>query len=186
MLDRHLSDCVEEVLGRLSVPVSVLDKSTEVDDGAGKTIALLQLAEGVCHQIGQKLYLPVNQQSAVLCCQQDAPGAEDILFMAQAFIASFSNANRRTENRHDVYRHILLGDISGAELEALSNEHQLPKTLPRCIMVFHLVSNERERAYDLLDEITPLQGKDVLIDMDKHTAVLIKDVSDLEELDDLV
>ena len=81
---------------------------------------------------------------------------------------------------------MLLGELTGSELAGLGHEHQLPASLERCVMVFHIVQTDQKKAYDLLGDITPLQEKDVLIDMDRHTAVLIKDVSDIESTDEIV
>lgn len=85
-----------------------------------------------------------------------------------------------------MYRHILRGDIVGTDLDAMSHEYQLPQQMKRSVLVFHVVQTERERAYDLLKEIAPLLDKDVLIDMDRHTAALIKNMTEVEDSEELL
>ena len=75
---------------------------------------------------------------------------------------------------------------AGLELDALAHEHQLTDDLRRSVMIFHLVQTDNERAYDLLQEITPMLDRDVLIDMDRHTVVLLKDTSDEDSPEELV
>ena len=95
------------------------------------------------------------------------------------------SGENRTESSSDVYCRALRGDLMGSELEALSHEHQLPQEMDRTVMLFHIVQTENECAYDLLRDITPVQDKDVLLNMDRHTVVLIKEMTDVETIDDL-
>jgi carbohydrate diacid regulator len=117
---------------------------------------------------------------------KDGQSAADLLTLACELAASLCAATDvHTETSYDVYRRALRGELSGSELEALSHEHQLPAELCRCVLVFHIVQTDNERAYDLLRDITPMQEKDVLIDMDRHTVVLLKDMSEEDDVDDL-
>ena len=182
MLDKRLHEQVEATLTKLAAPVSVLDK--ELDNR--REINLKDLTPGSIVIGGSNLYLAVEKPSVVLSCPVNTAGGQDVLKLASVLLTTFAAADNHTENCYDVYRRMLRGDLVGAELEALSNEHQMPKDLERCIMVFHMVQTENERAFDLLRDITPLQEKDVLIDMDRHTVALIKDMSDEESVDELI
>lgn len=175
VIDRHWADQLETALAGIKAPITVLDAESAAD-----------LAEGECVQQGEQLYLLLPRMSAALCCPAGTPGGEDLLRMAAALADALVVSPSRMENSADVYRRVLGGELSGAELEALTHEHQLPHDLERCVMVFHIVETGNARAWELLDELTPLQGRDVLIDMDRHTAALIKDMSDEESLDELI
>ena len=110
----------------------------------------------------------------------------DVLQLAAMLIAALDHSGEnRTESSSDVYCRALRGDLMGSELEALSHEHQLPQEMDRTVMLFHIVQTENECAYDLLRDITPVQDKDVLLNMDRHTVVLIKEMTDVETIDDL-
>ncbi len=182
MADRHLQEQMEAILSRLSMPVAVLDR--EYEESLHRMEQ--QLAEGEPHTANGKMYLAVPNTRLVLSCDAHRPGAQDVLLLACELVSTLGAASdAHTENSFDVYRHALRGELSGSELEALSHEHQLPASLPRCVMVFHIVQTDHDRAYDLLKDITPMQDKDVLIDMDRHSVVLLKDMSDDETIDDL-
>ncbi len=186
MVDKQLMDQMEKVLGRLSIPVAILDKDGEHGIPGEPSLPLRDLTDGVCQSLGGRLYLPVKQPAVVLACHEGIPGARDVLTLAEALLLSLGSNETHMESGFDVYRRMLRGEVAGAELEAAAHEHQLPENLKRCVMVFHIVQTEKERAFELLRDLTPLQEKDVLIDMDRHTAALIKDVTDVETSDELM
>ncbi len=54
------------------------------------------------------------------------------------------------------------------------------------MLVFHMVQTENEKAFNLLRDLVPMQERDVLIDMDRHTVALVRDMTDVEGSDELV
>ena len=183
MADRHLQEKVESVLNRLSIPVKVIDRDYE-STAFTPVEGLDKIEEGVVWEYNGSKYFAVPKTGIVLCC--DASGSNDVLKLASELVATFGSVNdTHTENSFDVYRRALRGELTGSELEALSHEHQLPADLKRCVLVFHIVQTDSERAYDLLKDITPLQDRDVLVDMDRHTVVLLKDMTEDDDLEEL-
>ena len=185
MADRNLQEKTESILKKLAVPVTVIDR--EYDGHTLRKIADIEtvIPGEVIEAAGSK-YIAVPKTHIVLSCSASASGAEEVLKLACELVSTISAVNDNyTENSYDVYRRTLRGELTGSELEALSHEHQLPADLERCVMVFHIVQTDNERAYDLLKDITPLQDKDVLVDMDRHTVVLLKDVTEENDLDEL-
>lgn len=182
MLEKRLQEQMEKTLAQLSVPVAILDKELDSRNGLDLTV----LEANNARSLNGKLYMATQVGNVVLSCAQDAPGAADVLTLAGALINAMGSQEMHAENCYDVYRRTLRGDLTGAELEALSNEHQIPQEMERCVMVFHMVQTENERAFDLLKDITPMQDRDVLVDMDRHTVALLKDMADVESVDDLV
>lgn len=181
MLDKYLRDQMETTLGKLSVQITVLDK-----DQPNLPASLLDMTDGLCQAEGDDLYMPVKQPAVILRCAREEAGARDILTIAEALVTSFAMTEDHAENCYDVYRLTLRGEITGSELEAMSFEHQIPAEMPRAVLVFHMVDTEKSRAYDLLRDLTPLQDSDVLIDMDRHTVALIKDMREVDATEDLV
>jgi len=178
-MDKHILDQVEAILSRLSVPLVALEKDSDA-------LPLLpHLEEGQPLSQAGQLYLLVRQPAMVISCPENLPGARDLLLLAGALVSSIGAGEHPTETSSDVYRRALRGELVGSELEALSHEHQLPQDLKRCVMMFHIVQTDHERAYDLLRDITPMEEKDVLVDMDRHTVVLIKDMSELDSMEEL-
>ena len=144
-MNKRLQEQVDNVLNRLSVPITILDADSDrLPDGM--PLSTLRLTEGEARAMLGSLYMAVPPAAA---------------------------------------RRALRGDLLGSELEALSHEHQLPQEMDRTVMLFHIVQTENECAYDLLRDITPVQDKDVLLNMDRHTVVLIKEMTDVETIDDL-
>lgn len=178
-MDKRLQDQMEAVLNRLSAPVTVLENDPE------QVPELPLLSDGIPVAVRGQLYLVLQQPAVVLTCPENLPGARDILTLGGALVSSLSATENRTESSHDVYRRALRGELTGSELAALSHEYQLPQDMKRCVMVFHIVQTDQERAYDLLCDLTPMQERDVLIDMDRHTVALIKDMTDVEQFDEL-
>ena len=179
MIDRHVQDQMEAVLNRLSVPMTAHERDSEALQ------ELPPLVEGTPVSFRGQLYLAVKQPAVVLACPENVPGAKDLLMLGGALVSSLGSGENRAETSHDVYRRALRGELVGSELAALSHEHQLPQDMKRCVMVFHIVQTDQERAYELLCDITPMQERDVLIDMDRHTVALIKDMSEVDSLDEL-
>ena len=165
LMNKRLQEQVDNVLNRLSVPITILDADSDrLPDGM--PLSTLRLTEGEERAMLGSLYMAVPSLHIVLTCAEQQPGARDVLQLAA--IAS-------------VWDELLMG----SELEALSHEHQLPQEMDRTVMLFHIVQTENECAYDLLRDITPVQDKDVLLNMDRHTVVLIKEMTDVETIDDL-
>lgn len=186
MVDRYLMDQGEAILQKLSIPVSLLEKLQEGQDQDefGITVAPDWVDGQVVQKDGQ-LYLPMSQPSVVLCCQADYPGAKDLLIMASAWINALDAREAQIETVMDAYRRILRGEVTGAELEAVIKEHHLADDCRRCVLVFHITQSKEVRAYDLLRDTTPTQGKDIMIHVDRHTVAFIKDMTDVEGYDEL-
>ena len=177
MMDKQQLATLQQTLAMLTTPVELLDaEDYPVSGEAGAPV-----------QEGGWLYMPAAKTPYVIRCSVDAPGAKDVLLLAAKLVQAVCiDKSAHTEDSFAVYRRVLRGELTGSELEALSHEHQLPEDLRRCVMIFHIVQTDNERAYDLLQDITPMQDKDVLVDMDKHSVVLLKDVSDEDTVEDLI
>jgi len=179
LIDKYLLEQMNNVLSRLSAPVSVMEH-----DADGLPVLPDKADESPVSVAGQ-LYLTIKQPPVVLSCPESLPGGKDLLILGGALVGSISASEMHTETSFDVYRRALRGELVGSELEALSHEHQLPQDMKRCVMVFHIVQTDDARAFELLRDITPMQEKDVLVDMDRHTVALVKDMTDVDNVEEL-
>ncbi|MBR3764294.1 MAG: helix-turn-helix domain-containing protein [Clostridia bacterium] len=176
MMDKQQLAMVQQTLAMLAAPVEMMD-AEECPAMTGHTPV----------QDGEWLYMAVEKAPYAMRCSADAPGAQDVLLLAAQLVRAMCvDKALNSEDSFAVYRRALRGELAGSELEALSHEHQLPDDLRRCVMIFHIVQTDSDRAYNLLRDITPMQEKDVLVDMDKHSVVLLKDVSDEDTVEDLI
>ncbi len=182
MAEKRLLDQAEAILTRLSAPVKLADQENQLEHSLPP-----YLLEGAPQTIDQVMYYALPQSTLVLYGQANVPGMADVLTLAGLLIARLENGEEnRSDSASDVYRLCLRGELTNNELEALCREHQLALEAERCVMVFHMVQTDNDRAYDLLHDLTPMQERDVLLDMDRHTVVLIKEMSDVESLEELV
>ncbi len=179
MIDKYLLEQMSHVLSRLSAPISVLESDADI------LPVLPDVMDEAPVTVGGQLYLAVKQPPVVLTCPESLPGGRDLLILGGALVGTISASEMHTETSFDVYRRALRGELMGSELEALSHEHQLPQDMKRCVMVFHIVQTDEARAFELLRDITPMQEKDVLVDMDRHTVALVKDMTDVDNVEEL-
>ena len=186
-MDKHLHAQMEQILSKLSLPVEMLDMDDSVQAQELPEGIAAREADGEIVVSGAWMYHLISGTRCVLRCRADQPGARDVLLLAAALMPALgADRSQHTEDSFDVYRRALRGELTGSELEALTHEHQLQEEMRRCVLIFHIVQTDEERAYDLLRDITPLQERDVLIDMDRHTVVLIKDMTEEDSVEELI
>ncbi len=185
MPDRNLQERIDGILSRLSIPVMIVERDLETQGMPRE--AAMSLSDGSASRIGKYLYLPVPKTQQLLKTSAEYPSGADVLLLASELISALvSTADQQTDNSFDVYRRIFRGELNGSELDALAHEHQVPSQMDRCVLLFHIVQTESERAYDLLRDITPLQENDILVDIDRHSVAMIKDLMEDNSQDELL
>ena len=115
----------------------------------------------------------------------DPDAARDAFVLCDAMIGAAIAANEAGNDLNNAYQRILQNDFTLAELDALVDEHGIPAAMPRCVMLLHMVQVQQRSAYEILDEFLPRYPGDALVAMDRHTAVLIKDTTGIEDEDEL-
>ena len=138
------------------------------------------MPSGVTHRAGGLFVRPV-QGAFYLVCESGAPGAEDVLTLADILLRSLIKASGAADNAHEVYRQALRQELAGEELITRAGEHQLPLEMERRVMLFYLRRAETETAFETLGELLPLSDTDALVEMDRHTVALVKDMRDMGE-----
>ncbi len=179
---------VGQVFSRLSAPVLLLDNHGDAiyPEEASSHSLPDDLSQGVSRPANGYLYHVVEgQPSIIVACRENAPGARDVLLLAEAMLLTHMQAGVSVADESDVYRRALREEISGSELEALAHEHQIPMDMERCVMLFHIVQTGNSSAFALLQEVIPQADGDVLVEIDRHMVALLKDMSYVEDIDDL-
>lgn len=87
MVDKHLMDQMESILSRLSIPVMLADKDPEAQM-TGNELPLEQITDGLIQPVRGMLYLGVNQPAVVLYCEENLPGARDVLTLAESLVTT--------------------------------------------------------------------------------------------------
>ena len=104
------------------------------------------------------------------------PVAGDVLCLADAMVMSLLKSSLSISGYSDVYRKALRQELTGAELAARAAEHKIPLEMNRCVIVFQLDDTDKASAYSTLGELLPLGETDVLVEMNRREAALIKDM----------
>ncbi len=188
LFDKRFVKQVAQVFSGLSVPVLLLDGHGEAiyPEEAASRFLPKDLKAGQTLHAEDYLYRGVDSQPfLVAACREDTPGAQDVLILAEAMLQALTQAGVSVADVGDVYRRALREEISGSELEALANEHQIPMEMDRCVMLFHMVQTGAGSAYSLLQEIVPQAEGDVLVEIDRHMVALLKDMASVDDADDL-
>ena len=144
-----------------------------------------QLAHGrVFFENDLAVLLRVDLQRVTLA---DAQGAatHDCIVLAGAMVQSMGRGEAPIQSRYDVYRRVLREELAGSELEALAHEHQIEMNRERCVLTFQILQTETETAFNMLEELVPRAGGDLLVEMDRHTVVFLKSMENVESFDEL-
>lgn len=188
-MDNRLLLQLEQVLSRLKTPISLLDADGNClipDEDIRFTLPPLTNPGTPVAQEG-RLYQACSAAPnwVLMTTISDPDAARDAFLLCDAMIGAVIAANEAGNDLNNVYQRILQNELSLAELDAVVDEHGIPSSQSRCVLLIHMVQVQQRSAYDILDEILPRSPADVLVAMDKHTAALVKDTTGMEDEDDL-
>ena len=188
-MDNRLLFQIEQVFARLQTPISLLDtdgNSLIPNDDIRFTLPALS-APGTPVFLDGRLYqiCSAAPEWVIMTTVGDADGARDAFVLCDAMIGAVIAANEAGNDLNNAYQRILQNELSLAELDAMVDEHGISSTLPRCVLLMHMVQVQQRTAYEILDDLLPHTVHDTLVAMDKHTVAFIKDASGVEEEDEL-
>jgi len=180
---------IEGIFASISVPLQLLDAqgfSVVPEDGEHKALPAMVLTPGITHTIAGECFRALDlSPQLVLTCSASAEGAENLLTMADAMLMSMLKSSLSIASQSDVLRRVLRQDIIGTALITRANEHQIPLDMNRCVVLFQLENVEKLSAYAALGELIPLTETDTLVEMNRHAAVLIKDMDGIDGIEEL-
>ena len=91
-------------------------------------------------------------------------------------------------DREQTFRSILRDEIEGAEMETMALEHDIALNDERCVIMLHLQNVDAATAVSILSNVVDAERTDALVEMDRHTLVLVKKLEepgDYDEIDQL-
>ncbi len=187
--ERRFLNQVQLVLSRLTQPIWLLDEEGNVllPDNQSIRLALPSFMEpGVPIAMDNRTFLLVDIIPTMVLCA-DVPGAvtHDNILLAGAMVQAMGRGDSPIASRYDVYRRVLREELTAPEMEALASEHQIELERERCAIVLQVQQTEGESAFQQLEELVPRAGGDLVIDMDRHTVVLLKTMDQVESFDEL-
>lgn len=188
-MDNRLLFQLQQVFNRLHTPISLLDsEGNSLIPNEDIRFSLPPLPQaGVPVAQDGRLYQICSAAPnwVIMTTISEMDTARDAFMLCDAMIGAVIAASEAGNDLNNAYQRILQNELSLAELDAVVDEHHIPGTLPRCVLLMHMVQVQQRSAFEILDEILPRGSADVLVAMDKHTAAFIKDVSGLEDEDEL-
>jgi len=188
-MDTRLLIQIEQVLSHLHSPISLLDaEGNSLIPNEDIRFALPPLPQqGIPVFQDGRLYqiCSATPEWVMMTTVSDSDAAKDAFLLCDAMISSAIAATEAGNDLNNTYQRILQNDLSLAELDALADEHHIPLSSPRCVLLMHMIQVQQRNAYEILDELLPRSTNDVLVAMDKHTAAFIKDASNVEDEDEL-
>ena len=180
---------IEKIFEQLSTPISLMDAQgicLVPETGEAVTLPGMVMAAGITHKLENTLYRSLDMNPPmILACPVEAPGAENILIVADAMLMSMFKSGLSIASHSDVYRRALKQELAGADLATRAGEHQIPLEMERSVMLFQIERTEKLSAYSILGELIPLTETDSLIEMNRHVVALIKDMNGIDGPDEL-
>jgi len=188
-IEKRYIQKIEKVFETLSAPLRLVDAQGQClapAEGGSIGLPVQTLAQGINHHVGDCYIRALDMNPVVyLVASASVPGVEDILAITDAMIMSLFKSSLSISSHTDVYRRVLKQELSGTELIARANEHQIPLDMNRCIMLFQMDQAEKGSAYALLGELIPLSDTDVLVEINRYMVALIKDMDGIDGTDEL-
>lgn len=189
MIEKRHIHRIEKIFDMLTLPLRLLDAQGNclVPQNMEPVALPAGIPHGLNHRMGE-WYLRALDISPVLylAAPASAPGVEDVLCMADAMLMSLLKSSMALSGMTEVYRRILRQELTGTELISRAGEHQIPLDMARCVMIFQLGQTEKASAYSVLGELVPLSDGDVLVEMNRHTVALIKDMDGVDGTEELM
>lgn len=185
---RHIHR-IEKVFEMLTLPLRLLDAQGQClvpVNGESIAVPAVTIPQGLNHRVGDVLVRALDTNPTLyLAAPAAAPGVQDILCMADALLMNQLRSSSSTSGLTEVYRRVLRQELSGTELISRANEHHIALDGNRCVMIFQLEQAEKTSAYAVLGELIPVSDGDVLVEMNRHTVALIKDMNGMDGPEEL-
>jgi carbohydrate diacid regulator len=153
---------------------------------AGKWSLPSFLEPGVPVAFEARTYLAIDViPPMVLCAETQGIVTHDTILLAGAMVQAMGRGEAPIASRYDVYRRVLREELTGPELEALANEHQIDLEHSRCAIILQVMQTENESALQQMEALVPRADGDLLVELDRHTLVLLKTMDQVEGFDEL-
>ena len=162
MIDKRLINKLEKALKRLATRITVMDAQGRclLPEGGADFDRLEDLAENEIVHVGGRAYLMTQLRPQMILAVES--GHEDLLQLAGILVETICKAEGGHHNAQDVYRRVMLDELSGPEMDAMAHEHGIPFEASRCVMLFQIIQTSHASAYSLLSELIPQDRKSVV------------------------
>ncbi len=186
-MDNHFIRQASGVFSGLDTPFTLFDLNGKLLLGS-VTRTLQPPLDIAYHQpiiVEGAVYYKTDAGNGYLLMTKDSPAAIDSLKMAAAMLHVLYQAQESMHDMNKGYQQLLLGDVTASEQEALIEEYKILREGSRCVLLLSALSPALRPVESLLKDILPLDGQDMLISMNRHTAAMIKTLADNSSAEEL-
>ena len=182
-IEQAFSHLITQKIYLLDVEGNILLPSEE----EGKKINLPEFIDpGMSVSYDNKTFLKIGiTPELILCIHDRGAEAHNCIMLAGEMIRYMGRGEAPIQSRYDVYRRVLREELTGSELEALTHEHQIDMNLERTVITIQILQTEQETAFSMLDTVVPRISTDILVEMDRHTVVMLKSMENIENIEEL-
>ena len=190
-LDHRVIAKIAQVLSRISMNIMLLDNNGQqvLPEGSDHEFTLPEtLRKNPTQPLvygGFTLIGTEGTQPLFLCLPGDSVDVSSCAILCAEMVNMLTRIDLPNANMEQAYRYILREEISGAELETLAMEHSISMEHMRCVVLVHLQSVEVDVALSILGSVISEENGDAVVEMDRHTVVLIKRLEDISEYEDV-
>ncbi|MEF9972317.1 MAG: helix-turn-helix domain-containing protein [Clostridia bacterium] len=179
-LDHRIVAKIARVLSRINMSIMLLDNNGQVilpEDNQRE----FNLPEAVRQNPTEPLVYggftligTEGTQPLFLCLPGDSQDVSNCAILTAELVNMLTRVDLSHADREQSLRCILREEVEGAELESLALEHTVPLEKNRLVMLFHLSNVDTETALAILHNVFDEESGDAIVEMDRHTVVLIK------------
>ncbi len=190
-LDHRVLAKISRVLARLDMNIMLLDTNGQVilPEGNDRELTLPEVLRSNPTQPlvygGFTLIGTEGTQPLFLCLPGDSSDVCSCAILASELVSSMTRVELPNADREQTFRSILRGEVEGAEMETMALEHEIALEQDRCVVMLHLQNVDAESALNILSAITGDNNDDAVVEMDRHTLVLIKKLDEQGDYDDI-
>lgn len=190
-LDHRVLTKISRVLARLDMNIMLLDTNGQVilPEGNDRELTLPEVLRSNPTQPlvygGFTLIGTEGTQPLFLCLPGDSSDVCSCAILASELVSSMTRVELPNADREQTFRSILRGEVEGAEMETMALEHEIALEQDRCVVMLHLQNVDAESALNILSAITGDNSDDAVVEMDRHTLVLVKKLDEQGDYDDI-
>ena len=193
-LDHRVVARIARILSRLNMNIMLLDTSGQVilPEGNDRELPLPEALRNNPTQPlvygGFTLIGTDGLQPLYLCLPGDSPDVCSCAILASELVSSITHIELPNADREQTFRSILRDEIEGAEMETMALEHEIALDDERCVIMLHLQNVDAASALNILNNVVSDESSDAIVEMDRHTLVMIKKLdepNDYDEIDQL-
>ncbi len=190
-LDHRVVAKIARILSKINMNVMLLDNNGHVilpEDNNREFTLPEALRSNPTQSLvygGFTLIGTEGNQPLFLCLPGDSPDVSSCAVLCAELINMLTKVDLPHADREQSYRSILREEVEGAELESLALEHSIQLERNRCVILLHLNNVDTETALNILSNVVPENGNDIVVEIDRHTVVLIKAMEEQEDYEEM-